>query len=698
MANKTSKLTIVIAGKDQGAQKALKQTQTGVQGLGGAAKAMGAQVAGALTVGAVAAFGKKAIADASAYAGEVAKIARITGTSAKDASLIAFSAKNAGVEASKAAASYVILSKNIANGKAAAEGIVTTDQNGKLLSFDQILGNVADKLHNARNATERTALAVKLFGRGGADMAKILGKGSAALEGERKKMHALGLEFTEQNLANYKKFIQTQRDIKGALLGVEIGISNGLIPRLNQMGDTLGHLPLGPFKNLSTDFEVATKAGSSFGGMATQITSVFGDLVDKGLGISHTTTATGKLNTALDKTGQRLQRLNDHFMATTAATKAMAAADKSYSDKVNLKSAIEDVASATEDLNVAREAEKGNSDEYRAAVQQERDDLQQLADDQAAVTEAVIDAGDAQKELTQARADAADKVRSLRDEVVKANMAERDSVLALHEAQAEARRVLADPKATKLDKERAQAELLDAQDKATQATKDKAQAAKEAANATIEGDSGVIAAHKRVEDAQKAIGAAEKKVSDDRAAIAADGLAKTKILNDAAKTRKDAEKKVADALFAQAEAFRQIQTDSKGPIAGLQAFADALGSIKNASPEVRMLLAQVQAIINQSIMDRGPEKPKTTSHITVTHGETIDSSHSGNPQGPPSPDGSGGYRGEEKPEKGPAKRRNLSGGTTNITVHIAGTSRQHGRMIGAAVGSTIDKHTRRRRG
>ena len=374
MANKTSKLTIVIAGKDQGAQKALKQTQTGVQGLGGAAKALGSQMAGAFSVGAIAAFGKKAISDASAYAGEVLKIQRLSGASAKDSSLLAFTAKNAGVEAGKAAQSYQILAKNIENGKVAAAGIVTKDANGNLLSFDQIVKNVADKMASLPPGVERTALALKVFGRGGADMVKILGKGSEALEAQRQKMESLGLEFTDANLA------QQQRDIKGALLGVEVGIANGVLPRINQLSSALGSVPKGPFGNIAAD--VGYVSGALFDAISVvgPFVGVWHDLNDayhefSGVETPLTTAAlravakaTKDAGIEAEDTGKKLGRLGRHYVGTSNAIKAAAAAEKSYADKKSLQNALEDVASAQDDLTPAPRASGGDWDEDRAAV------------------------------------------------------------------------------------------------------------------------------------------------------------------------------------------------------------------------------------------------------------------------------------------------------------------------------------------
>jgi len=405
------------------------------------------------------------------------------------------------------------------------------------------------------------------------------------------------------------------------------------------------------------------------------ITDAFGPYIDASVAADQ---ATARGEVVIEGKTRALTELERHYISTTNAQKAVTAADKAYANSTALDSAIESAASAQEDLTKAREAEAGNSDEYRAAVKQEQDDLKQLAEDQAAVTAAKADAIDAQHELTQARVEAAQKVDDLRNSVVKAATAERDSIGALHDAQREAAAIAAKgDAATPAEKEHAALALADAQDAVTQAHRDSLLAQRESSQASIETDSGVISAHKRVEDAAKAIGAAERKVADDRTAIAADGVAKAKILNDAAQTREAAERRVEAALVDEAAAFRQIETDSKGPIAGMEAYAAALGSIENASPEVRRLLAAVQRAIEEAKTSAGPP----------THDPE---SHTGAPQGPPSP-------GSRKPGGGKSLPRNLSGGggpTINVTVNAGPTPREHARASGAAVGGAIGKLVR----
>lgn len=64
----------------------------------------------------------------------------------------------------------------------AMSGIALKDSNGQLKTVDKLLLSVADKMEGLKSATERVALAQKVFGRGGTAMVPMLSKGRAEIE------------------------------------------------------------------------------------------------------------------------------------------------------------------------------------------------------------------------------------------------------------------------------------------------------------------------------------------------------------------------------------------------------------------------------------------------------------------------------------------------------------------------------------
>src|SRR4029077_20155788 len=56
-------------------------------------------------------------------------------------------------------------------------GVTITDANGKLLPTTTILENLADKFASFKDGPEKTALAMQIFGKAGADLVPLLNRG-----------------------------------------------------------------------------------------------------------------------------------------------------------------------------------------------------------------------------------------------------------------------------------------------------------------------------------------------------------------------------------------------------------------------------------------------------------------------------------------------------------------------------------------
>lgn len=255
MATKTSTLKLVIAGDNKGAVKSIEGTEKSLGGLQGKLGGLGAGLAGAFSVGAVVAFGKASVSAYSDIAGSVAQIKRLTGDSAEDSSLLAFAAQQSGISADKAAVGWRTLAKNIDSGKVAAEGIATHDQNGRLLEYGDILGNIADRIQALPPGFQRTALAQKLFGKSGADMVKVLQNGRQGIEDLRSEMQSYGLEFNDAGLKKYQDFVKAQRDMKAALSGVQVEVAEKVVPALTAAGNAFAWLGqhAGPVRDTATN-------------------------------------------------------------------------------------------------------------------------------------------------------------------------------------------------------------------------------------------------------------------------------------------------------------------------------------------------------------------------------------------------------------------------------------------------------------
>lgn len=94
-------------------------------------------------------------------------------------------------------------SRGIGDGKKAFDdlGISVVNVDGSLVNSETIMKNVADKFAVMEDGTKKTALALKIFGRAGADLIPMLNDGSFGLETMQQKARDLGLEIST-NTAN----------------------------------------------------------------------------------------------------------------------------------------------------------------------------------------------------------------------------------------------------------------------------------------------------------------------------------------------------------------------------------------------------------------------------------------------------------------------------------------------------------------
>lgn len=293
--NKTAILAVKIISDARGVTSGFNKTS---EAAGGVSKKSLAIKAGLLAgAAAVVKFGKDSIKTFTNVAGETSKLSRITGLGAEDASRLGFEMKMSGIDAQAGSKGLTMFAKNVVKmsesdkaGKIAAAakanairlqiaslekagpktanyaarmadlhkklnmastashlntsalgelGLKYTDAKGKVLPMADLLPKVADKFAKMPAGPERTALAMKLFGKQGADMLPFLTKGSAGLAELAAKSDAYGHTLTGSNLDALKQSKAAQRDWSAALEGVRIQFGAQLLPLLTAGATTL---------------------------------------------------------------------------------------------------------------------------------------------------------------------------------------------------------------------------------------------------------------------------------------------------------------------------------------------------------------------------------------------------------------------------------------------------------------------------
>jgi len=252
----TKSIKFVLLGEDRGAVGALKKVGTGFRqsakdahGFAGKAKfaagAIGGLAIGAAVAGAAIAvkFGKDSIDTFKRVGGETRTLARITGMSAEQASRMGFAMKESGVDAKTGAKSFTILSKNLASsadgGKKAAAmakllGINFTDAHGKVKPMADLMPQLADKFSKMPDGAEKSALAMKLFGKSGVAMLPFLNRGAKGLKELAKESDRTGNTLSGKQLDALKANKAEQKKFDAAMQGLSITLGSMLLPIMTQ--------------------------------------------------------------------------------------------------------------------------------------------------------------------------------------------------------------------------------------------------------------------------------------------------------------------------------------------------------------------------------------------------------------------------------------------------------------------------------
>jgi len=167
----------------QGLQGQVKNTSMAVAGLGAAFKGLGA----AFAVGGFTAAVKGAID----LADNMRDLSQRTGVGIETLGQFKVAAELSGTSIEGVAKGLTLLNKNLvaaatAGGPAAAAfktiGVATTETDGTLRKADKVFLDVADRFATLRDGPEKAALAMKIFGKSGAELIPILNLGSKEIQ------------------------------------------------------------------------------------------------------------------------------------------------------------------------------------------------------------------------------------------------------------------------------------------------------------------------------------------------------------------------------------------------------------------------------------------------------------------------------------------------------------------------------------
>jgi hypothetical protein len=179
-------------------------------------------------------------------AGAIADLSQKTGISAETLSKFEYAAQMSGTSLEGVANGMKGLAKAMTSGKDDADGaseafqtlgIKVKDSSGNLKSMDAVMLEVADKFAGMDNGGQKAALAMKIFGKAGADMIPMLNEGKAGIEEMMSKAEDLGLVVSDKTASAMESLGDKFDTVGMASQGTARQFAANITPALNTLAD-----------------------------------------------------------------------------------------------------------------------------------------------------------------------------------------------------------------------------------------------------------------------------------------------------------------------------------------------------------------------------------------------------------------------------------------------------------------------------
>lgn len=387
-----------ITDMDRAGREAKKQAEKMRREWEAAGKAVGVAVAG--STAALALLTKQAINTAD----QMAKMAQKVGVSVEALSTLKYAADQSGVSVETLQSSLVRLTKNASDAAKGtgdaiqgfnALGISVAAADGKLKSSDALLVEIAEKFASFEDGANKTALAVNLFGKSGAELIPMLNAGASGIDELRQRARDLGLELDTNTAKQAEQFNDLLADAANLAKGFGNDLAKSLLPALVSLAEVFvdngieGRKAYGAVEMVSGAIKTTAgvaiagvaqvqKFGAILGMVAAQVDVFFTtigknfdafrqyqrDLFDIGpidAFVKFTETGFGNVSAALDQASGKMDALKDSFSdIDDDATRKIAALNATLS---STGSAAEDAAAGTAPLlkdvkSIAAEADR----------------------------------------------------------------------------------------------------------------------------------------------------------------------------------------------------------------------------------------------------------------------------------------------------------------------------------------------------
>lgn len=189
-------------------------------------------------------FIKDSLSSVIEEGGKLADMAQTIGVSAEALQEVGFAAAQSGGSLDSAASLLKKFSKNV---QAAADGSKEARSSLKSVGVDYqailsgakpldgALEDIADRFASMDNGPKKVALAMKLFGRSGADLIPMLNEGSEGIKRMRQEYRDLGGVISEQDTKDLEAFGDATDKMDVAIGGLKKQVAVALLPTLSKL-------------------------------------------------------------------------------------------------------------------------------------------------------------------------------------------------------------------------------------------------------------------------------------------------------------------------------------------------------------------------------------------------------------------------------------------------------------------------------
>jgi TP901 family phage tail tape measure protein len=222
------------------------------------------------------------------YIDQIGDMAEKLGVPVKEMSRLAYAAKAVGVPLETLEMAIGKLSKGMADAAdgtgPAAEvfkklGVDVLDSTGKMRESEAVLQDLSDRLVAMPDGAAKTAMAMELFGKSGAEMLLMLnngGEGLRVLTAEAKKM---GMEITEEQAKSAGNFSNNIERLKTLAGGLGLKLAAALAPALESITNWLIKFVTDDFPRfMAAAQQLFADIGAKLSGWATSVSETFGQI------------------------------------------------------------------------------------------------------------------------------------------------------------------------------------------------------------------------------------------------------------------------------------------------------------------------------------------------------------------------------------------------------------------------------------